>query len=430
MSDYAIIKIDSLRIQEEFFDMNKAIGAIDADSFAKLIDTVDLTANPRESKANKVTAAIIETLEKNPDMMVFKSKGLLISTTRCTSTDNRQTISLSFKDREHEGILDGGHTLFAVAYFILKSVGVNEPRLKRIKTWHELMIVWREKRSIITSDTLKEFTFKIPIEIICPKSELTHARFCKYVYEIAIARNNNTQLKESAKADHNGYYSYLKKCLDSQLNDKVEWKQNEAHKPIKRDDIIALSLIPLYALQQQGGLPAGIAKITPLILYNNKARCIIIFNDIIKSFLSNKEEMSNAFKSAIEMMGIIPKLYDAIHQKFPELFNKVDRLSAYCKRSDTKKQYKTKFYQYDVDYDISSGFILPIMFALHQLMHYEKAKQQLIWHIEPEYFINQQLIDIEAFCAVIKKHGNLADKVAKDGEAYSVMEEIVRGVIK
>jgi hypothetical protein len=428
MKDSLTIKITSLRVQDDYPEINRIIGSIDANNFAHLIDIAGLGANPRESKSNKVTDAIIDTLEKNPKLMAFKSKGLLVSTSKC-SIIWFQHVKLSFA-KPYEGILDGGHNLFAIALFILKKLADDDgTRIKKVKSWTDLIILWKEKRHSITVEKLNTFSFLIPIEIIYPKEDTDQQQFFSYVAEISSARNNNTQLKESAKADYNGHYDYLKKCLSSEINDKVQWKENEANKSLKSDAIIALSLIPLYALQEalkeeKNGLFSGVPRINPAIIYGSKARCIKIFDIIIKSFLDNKEEMSDEFKSAMEMVAIMPVLFDNIQESFPDLFNKVDRLGNYCKHADTKNKYKTKFYEKEIQYTVPEGFIFPILVSLHKLMKYEKDEKKLVWQVSPEIFLKENLTDIEKLCDVIKYHGGHPDKVGKDMNAYRIMELI------
>lgn len=427
MKDSSIIKITSLRRHDDYPAINKIIGSIDANNFAKLIDIAGLGANPRESKSNKVTDAITETLEKSPELMIFKSKGLLVSTSKCSITDSHQHVKMSFA-KSHEGILDGGHNMFAIALFILRKLADDDgKRSKKVKNWNDLILLWKEKRETITQDKLDTFSFLIPIEIIYPKDNIEQNVFFSYVSEISSARNNNTQLKESTKADYNGHYNYLKECLSSEISEKVQWKENEANKSLKPEAIIALSLIPLYALQEalkeeKDSLFSGVPKITPPMIYNSKAKCINIFNAIVKSFLNNQEEMSDEFKSAMEMMGIMPVLFDTIQENFPDLFNKLGRLGNYCKRADNRTKCKTKFYGKEMTYNVPDGFIFPIIVSLHKLMKYEKDEKKLVWQVSPETFLEKTLTDIEKLHSVIKKYEGLPDKVGKDINAYTAME--------
>jgi hypothetical protein len=428
MKDSLTIKITSLRVHDDYPEINRIIGSIDANNFAQLIDIAGLAPNPRESKSNKVTDAIMDTLEKNPKLMVFKSKGLLVSTSKC-SIVWYQHVKLSFA-KPYEGILDGGHNLFAIALFILNKLADDEgSRIKKVKSWNDLIRLWKEKRHSITLEKLNTFSFLIPIEIIYPKADTDQHQFFCDVAEISSARNNNTQLKESAKADYNGHYDYLKTCLSPELNNKVQWKENEANKSLKADAIIALSLIPLYALQEalkgeNNGLFSGVPRINPATIYGSKAQCIKIFDIIIKSFLDKKEEMSDEFKSAMEMVAVMPVLFDTIQEVFPDLFNKVDRLGNYCKQSDIKNKCKSKFYGKDIQYNVPEGFIFPILVSLHKLMKYEKEERKLVWRVCPEIFLKENMTDIEKLCGFIKYHGGHPDKVGKDINAYRIMESI------
>ncbi len=79
--------------------IQKALCIINAENISKLLDRVSLTANPRESKKNKVTASIIDTLNTAPEEMVNRTKGLLVSTQKCEPLE-RGRFRLSFEDEK------------------------------------------------------------------------------------------------------------------------------------------------------------------------------------------------------------------------------------------------------------------------------------------------------------------------------------------
>ena len=74
MGNNITIKVDNF-YQQKHNRVEKIIGTISAKNFSKLISGVGLTANPRKSKVGKITTAIQDTLEHDPDLFSFKSKG-------------------------------------------------------------------------------------------------------------------------------------------------------------------------------------------------------------------------------------------------------------------------------------------------------------------------------------------------------------------
>ena len=224
--------------------VKKAICIIDAENVAKLLDHVSLAANPRESKKNKVTTSIIETLTTSPEEMVNRSKGLLISTQSCEILD-RGRFKLSFEDEKTDGVLDGGHNMLAIGTFLLEKYheesGDIPSEIQKIKCWDDFSQAW-EKYSHLLEYFLKNQTFLLPIEIIFPNNEFD-IDFAELVFEISDARNNNSPLTTGTKADHRGYYDVLKSKIDPEISELISWKDNESGKRIKREDIVAFPWI-------------------------------------------------------------------------------------------------------------------------------------------------------------------------------------------
>ena len=112
--------------------IHKALCIIDATNIALLLNHIGLAANPRESKKNKVTAAIYETLEKAPEEMVNRTKGLLISTQQCQPLE-RGRFKIQFNDDKTDGLLDGGHNMLAIGSFLLEKF-YEEKKMKVVKS--------------------------------------------------------------------------------------------------------------------------------------------------------------------------------------------------------------------------------------------------------------------------------------------------------
>lgn len=440
-----IIKLEDVSIQNHS-KIVKLIGNVNATNIAKLIDVVGLEANPRRSKKGKVTDAIEHTLETSPELMRFKSKGLLISTTECDTLE-RNRFRLSFTDTRYEGVLDGGHNVLAIALFILSRIEMEKPI--RIRRWDELKPIWQENRDRIES-TLKvlEVTnnFQVPIEILFPSSEYDTQDFIQNVLEISDGRNNNAELTAETKAHHSGLYDELKNHLDPLVREKVEWTTNEIGKSVRSADIAALALIPMYVLQNHQLLPDIIPQINLVNIYSSKAKCVQILNEIMKTVNNDDGEiMKNAngnnidgdslqmsVTSALKIMKDIPRLYDLIFELFPDAykhysqrFGGISSVKIYEEgkkgESYLKRPPQTKFYGKDVKYQYPDGFILPIVCSLTELLEVD-SQGVLHWKHDPFVFIEKSLDEsIELFVHMIKSNEYNPQTVGKNAGAYIAM---------
>lgn len=352
--------------------IKKAICVIDAENVAKLLDHVNLAANPRESKKNKVTTSIIETLTISPEEMINRTKGLLISTQSCEILE-RGRFKLSFEDEKTDGVLDGGHNMLAIGTFLLERYyeesGDIPSEIQKIKCWDDFFQAWR-KYSYLLESFLKNQTFLLPIEIIFPNKDFD-IDFAELVFEISDARNNNSPLTTGTKADHRGYYDVLKSKIDPEISELISWKDNESGKRIKREDIVALSLIPLIALQKKNKLDK-INAINPVTIYNSKSQCIDIYSNVFEQYKDEKGNLPKIIDSALSLMKDIPKFYDEVYKNFPYAYNEhspgFGRISAVKKVKENAKKHLTKFYQNECDYKYPDGYIFPFVCSLHELI--------------------------------------------------------------
>jgi len=435
-----IIKLETACFQDHE-RVNKILGTLDARNFAKLIDAVGLTANPRKSKVGKITDAIQETLDLSPELFRFKSKGLLVSTSSCIELE-RNRFDLSFEEEQYEGVLDGGHNMLAIGLHLLLKLGEDSKQVGKIKLWDEFIEIWNNQDKSARDELLDDVALdkiSVPIEIIYP-SKLEVPNFIETVLDISDARNNNDSLSSTTKHEHKKYYEILKKSLDQEINDKVEWKDNTAGKSIKPQDIIAMSLIPLYALQEAGKLPEGSPKINPVSIYSSKSSCVDAYNRIIEAEYERNgvEEVTDPYLvSAFSLMKALPLLYDLIYREFPYAYNSnsgaFGRISCVKlfdpqKKADGKTYLrsnpKTKYYESECTYKYPDGFILPIFSALSEWMEIKGNKVQ--WKMpNPAASIEANLQKFtEMFIAVsIKDNDYNPQSVGKNSGAYMIMRQ-------
>lgn len=445
-----ILKVDN-QCGQHTKHLNKLTGTIDLLNIAKLINSVGLTANPRKSKVCTQTDQIMETLQFNPKMFRFFSKGLLLSSSNCYELE-RNRVNLTFEDPDYEGICDGGHTTLAIGLFILESV--LQIKTKGIKKWDEFHKLWTEVMNekmfsklekAIKFDETGRFKVEIPVDINYP-TETGEPFFESNIYQISDARNNNTALSETTKANHKHYYDLLKNQVDSVINEKVMWVDNDSTaqgKTLKVNEILSLALIPMIPLQKKELLPKNVEKINPIYIYSSKGKCVKIFNNIISEAsedykdqgykeMLNKIKVNKFLMSAFEMMSIIPDLDDFMYKSFPDFYNATNKrfmtLDSVKKYSTTekgpnitrKKKY-TDFTGVEVEFNYPKGHYLPILSSIHVLM--EVTKEGVKWKTDPRKFLEKNLpVIMSSYIKQMESQDFNPQKIGKTQSVYDFVE--------
>ena len=416
--------------------ITRLVGFVKGKSFIEIIDgTNDLASNPRSSKVGRVTADIQASIASTPDILPFKTKGVLLASMEHRELD-RKRFSLALSSEEIDGILDGGHNTLAIGLHILECANVDPQQVRAIKLWSDLKDVWIENRDEIEGikNTLQ---FLVPVEVLVPSDsdEITISSFRSSIFEICDARNNNVQLTEATKANQLGLYDHLRNSADTALAAQIEWKTNDGGR-IKVDDYIALAWIPLLALGLEG------PKVSPTQIYASKGQCVKAFSafmeqETVTSAPTNgaKRELINPLvHSAFEVSKDLPRLYDKIYEKLPESYNAADgsfgrirgvkKFQGIEKFRENKESYlrakpTTHFYEREVIYKYPDGFMLPLVYGLRSLMIVEDGK--LAWRTDPDVFIDKNLDKIvRSFKLSIKMADWDPQKVGKSAESYEL----------
>jgi hypothetical protein len=432
-----VIRFDEVCLRDKY-GLRRIEGTATIDSMIRLIDIADLKANPREAKVGEVTEDIQDSLKTTPQWFHFKSKGILLAVANCLPRE-RSRFELTFEDGDIEGILDGGHNLLAIALFILNEALGDEASkiLRTVKRWEQVPSVWKGNRDKI-EEVKNSLSFLTPIEIIYPQEGAQgRDEFQDAVLDVARARNNNAQLTEETKAHKAGFYEAIKQALDPALVSEVEWKTNDGGR-IKVRDLVALSWIPLSKLADE--LPANVS---PDAIYRSKGACVAAFNKLLESDdISHKakgeirELHHHGVKSAIDLLRDIPRLFDYIYAKFPDAYNNASpgfgRINSVRVWDPTKSKSRdpkylkhpplTKFYRDECKYDFPDGFVMPLMWALGELMEYRDGKVGWKSGIDPFRFIDRNLDKTMAvYYGIIQMANYDPQKVGKIVASYHLV---------
>lgn len=433
-----VIRFDEHSTRDKYV-LRRIEGTATVDSLIRLIDIADLDANPRESKIGDVTDAIQETLENSPQLFQFKSKGLLLAAGACAPLE-RNRFELTFENGKIQGILDGGHNMLAIAIFIMR-MAAGDKATQKIKRWHDVPEAWKTNRSSI-EERKGEFSFLTPVEVVFPHDGAEgQADFEDAILDVARARNNNSELTEETKANKEGLYDAIRDSIDPSLRHLIEWKTNDGGK-IKVRDLIALSWVALSRLDEE---VLGKDVISGRAIYASKGECVATFNDLLsrdgiseKTVSDIRELVHPGVRSAIKLMREIPAVYDLLYQLFPEAYNSASsgfgRIN--CVRCyDPKKvgskggshdpKYlkhvpETKFYKKPCEYDFPDGFIMPLVWALRELIANEDGI--LSWKTDPSKFIKLNLTEsLKVFHGMISMAKYNPQIVGKTSACYELM---------
>ncbi len=383
-----------------------------------LFDHLSLEANPRAAKTGPVTDAILESLERTPELFPFKSKGILLGTSIFEALQ-RNRFELRFEDPATEGVLDGGHNMLALGLFMLSEV-VGEKELARATLWDEMKELWEAHRAEL-EEVRERFEFLVPVELLVPSDpddDQSVQLFEMSVLDICAARNNNAQLTQETKSNKLGFYNEIRERLDPAIASRVEWKSNEWEsseaRPIKVRDLLALSWIPLNRANEAKLLPLDIS-VTPQNIYRNKGECSKQFDKLMFDPRVSEprdgpvhELFNDTVASCFDILADLPKLYDKIYAEFPDAYNSngfrfgsnsivklydpVRRASAKDKSAYVATQPYTPFTNRPVYHRYPDGLIMPLVYGLKGLMEIEGDR--VVWATNPAAFLEAYLPDI------------------------------------
>lgn len=420
----------------------RLIGLVKLKQVVKVIEVLDLEANPRDSKLSSITNDIMDSLNHTPELFPLKSKGLLMAASVFRELD-RDRFELTFADREVEGVLDGGHNLLAIGHYVL-GLALSDPEdlkeLRKARIWIDFKRVFKKHLSkvhefLANDDFSSELSTLIPIELLLPKSDeaLDLDDFSRSLIEIQEARNNNAQLRQETKTNNEGLYEALKSVLPKELEKKVEWRSNEGGE-IKAADIVSLVWISLSTLDLEV-LDEDDKKVsapTPVQTYSSKGECVSRYHRFMssKSVTTNtaKREIKNeAVLTAFKVAADLPYLYDYIYETFPELYNSNDgkfgRISAVNKMNSKGGTKETKFSQKAISWRYPEGFIAPLVYGLRSLI-IKDDKGNVSWATDPKRFLQNHLPQVVIrYKQLLEENDFDPQKVGKSNVAYDFVRD-------
>lgn len=461
MATELLIKDASVQMGDKLM---KIIGLLSASEVVKLMDDVLLKPNPRSPNVNKITKAITRTLEENPELLQYKTKGILAA--GCFISNSGKSYIVDFKTPSFGGVLDGGHNFFAILKMMLSdavrhkhNTNTREDKrirkeVDRVKSWRDLTERWSSYSGEVIEmlESFKRFSaqqkshdklyrkcsFLLPIEIISPCEGTTDREVKEIIHEISVARNNNVQLKEVAIAQHKGSYELLKVILPEEVNSKVQWKSGENDCPIPPTKIVPLSLLPLKKLEDADILQKVSELLTKsgesdddagtsfppvklMSMYTSTAGCVSIYSQVIdavanlRDSASDEEGLVDCVNESLRVVGDLPALWDTLEYSFEDLFetsvvgNEKKYAELSCNSSAVaKKETPTRYFTRQIPvgrFIPRAGFLTPLFMSIGSaFLSLDPMEMRVRWLVSPARIEDELLSPSKQCVAMMKEY--------------------------
>jgi len=431
--------------------IKRVTGFVKLGGLIDLIDLLDLEANPRESQKGAVTDAITESIERTPEIFPFKTKGLLLGSSRYRALE-RQRYEVYFHDFGIEGILDGGHNLLAIGLFLLEKAGASTSELRKVKKWSDFREAWNENSLLIIK--LREeqagtsmvdgnpLALLVPVEMLLPvdpDDPIAIDEFKSHLLDICVARNNNVQLSVGTKANQRGYFIDLKNKIDTAgyAKNTIEWKTNDGGL-IKVADVICLAWIPLTVVMEahlpkyQDERGKVIDTPAPQKIYSGAGDCLNRFERLMSSPEvtittddPRRELKNDSILSAFKITADLLEIYDYIYEQLPDLYNcnggryrgitAVKALNPANRRKEPEAKYSGKA----IDTASPAGFVMPLVYGIQSLLVVDE-EGIIRWKTDPMQFLQDHLQAIvKQFTLMFAPYNWDPQKIGKAQESYT-----------
>lgn len=300
-----------------------------------LPDGLPTEVNPRDvNTKKKVYRKIVSGLTDGADNFFINNRGILISAKKVQVDTLNKRLKLNVgedNDIDHSlyGVLDGGHSYNAI---------INH-------------------RNEIDDDD----TQYVHLEI------MTHVR---NIDNLAEARNTSAQVSDKAIAELADKFGFVKEAIkDQPYADNVSYRENEDK------DLDSVDLVRLMFAFNIFKYPDD-ATNQPLSAYTGKAM-------VLKDYLNKYEKPNNEYKEIAPLLPKIIKLYNEIEKEMADAYKDINPNGSFgkVKGIEVKKHYSTKYFNEPCKYQISQGFIFPILSAFRALL--EEKNGKLSWKVDP-----------------------------------------------
>ena len=332
--------------------------------------------NPKSGVAKKIT----QTLRDEPQMFLFRNRGITLMVDRVEFDQKANTISVELANKEINGLLDGGHT-----YKVIRDFTEN-----------------------LSEEELKDFNAYVKVEFLEGFKALEEA------VSIVESRNTSTQVKEQSLEELRQQYEDIKGVLAGKpYAERIAYKEVELTDDGSRKDIDIkdiLSYLMCFDVEEFTG------KKHPIAAYSSRGF-------VVDHFKKNRDRL----KKYIPLLPLILEMHDRIYLEMPETYNKDGTFGLLTgvtvikgKKGPTELPFITK----ESDYRIPSGFIYPILASFRNLVRCDATKCS--WKTDPIKFFEELKDELISRLGEQAREFRNPNKLGKDnatwGRCYDLVE--------
>lgn len=347
-------KVSSFRKIPNPYIKSENLGETKPEMYVLICDVKDLPTNipmgtnPRmQNEKTKVAKKIQNSLTNHTERNFYLlNRGMLLSAKSVSYNNEENVVTVLFEDLSIHGNVDGGHT-----YTI-------------IKEYRDILEVGEQY---------------VKIEVLTGIEDMFE--------QLAAARNTSVQVNDQSIAELENRFEMIKEAFrNERFYNDISYKQND----VKRIDVgDILAILNLFNIEKY---PTDKLSPMPINSYSSKKSCIDSYIDEHKK--NESDQTQNPYYKMKEIMPQITKLYDELETRMPEFYKgdstgvkKYGAISGVSMVKSGKEKYKSKFYEYDMDYSTPLGFIYPILGAFRALVREKDGKYE--WITDPITVLNE-----------------------------------------
>ena len=338
-------KVSSFRKIPNPYIKSDNLGETKPEMYVLICDVKDLPqdipmgTNPRMQNENTKVAKKIQTSLTNHTERNFYllNRGILLSAKSVSYNNEENVVTVLFEDLSVHGNVDGGHT-----YTIIKDF----------------------------RDQLETGEQYVKVEVLSGIEDMFE--------QLAGARNTSVQVNDQSIAELENRFELIKDAFrNERFFSDISYKQND----VKRIDVSdILAILNLFNIEKY---PTDKLSPMPINSYSSKKSCTDYYIEEHKKH--ENDQTANPYYKMKEIMPQIAKLYDELERRMPEFYKgeatgvkKYGSITGVSMVKPGKPKYKSKFYEYDMDYSTPNGFIYPILGAFRALVREKDGKYEWI----------------------------------------------------
>ena len=295
--------------------------------------------NVRDAKLNSnVAKGIRETLENAPDTFFFKNRGITIVAAKIGFDSGKSILEISFdeNERDHQGLLDGGHTFSVIRAYLEETKQPSEAYV-RVEI----------------------------IEGITDENDIVG---------IVEARNKSTQVQEQGIQELLHKFDPIKDILaDQSYKENIAYKEYELSDDGSKKTIDIKDILSYLLCFYTDGFDANNH---PIKAYTQKKGIVTQYAEDMDDKKGKK-----TFKKFLPLLPKILTLRDIINRDFKNTYNSVNRKFASLEGAKNDSISTLEFLGEEVDYRLPIAYVYPLLAAFRSCVQCEGNKCE--WAVDP-----------------------------------------------